>query len=289
VITGTLTQNRSVVAAALIAAGAQVLAKISGKTDIVVAGANAGSKLDLAEAQGVQVWDEDKLNSVLAGKGKGSSKGAAKEKKASKPKRKAKDDSDEEEEDDEPKPKKVKKSSGDLSGKKIVLTGTLTSKRNEIIAEIVSAGGQVMTAVSKNTNILVAGAGSGSKLAQAEALGVDVWTEDELKAALGGGGGSKKASKKVSKKEPKESKKSKKSKKDDDDDDAGSGSVTRLVAGSSSGGKFWEITVSGKSYTTTWGRVGSDGTSKTLAFASAEAAKKEANKKIKAKQREGYN
>lgn len=78
-----------------------------------------------------------------------------------------------------------------LKNKKVCLTGALTMKRAEATAEIEAAGGKVMSGVSKNTDIVVCGDKSGSKLAEAEALGVEVWDEEDLKKALSKSGGGK--------------------------------------------------------------------------------------------------
>jgi len=192
---------------------------------------------------------------------------------------------------------------GSLKGKKVALTGTLSAKRNDIIAQIVAAGGQVATGVSKNTDIVVAGADAGSKLDKAESLGLTVWSEADLQKALGGGGGGgddddddqeeeEEKPKKKAKKAPAPAKKAKKANDEGDDDGdsggGGGGGVTRLVSDSSSGGKFWEIEVSGKKVTTRWGKVGTDGQSKSATLASVAAAQKDADKQIRAKKRKGY-
>jgi DNA ligase (NAD+) len=61
VITGTLSVPRDQVKARLLALGAKVTGGVSKKTDFVLAGEEAGSKLAKAESLGVQVVDEDWL------------------------------------------------------------------------------------------------------------------------------------------------------------------------------------------------------------------------------------
>ena len=66
VLTGTLpTLSRDEASAMIVAAGGKVAASVSKKTDLVVAGAEAGSKLDKAAALGVQVIDELALRQLL--------------------------------------------------------------------------------------------------------------------------------------------------------------------------------------------------------------------------------
>ena len=70
VLTGTLpTLSREDAKAMLEAAGAKVAGSVSKKTHCVVAGADAGSKLDKARELGVEVIDEAGLRSLLASSG----------------------------------------------------------------------------------------------------------------------------------------------------------------------------------------------------------------------------
>jgi DNA ligase (NAD+) len=68
VLTGTLpTLAREEAKEMLEAAGAKVAGSVSKKTDYVVAGAEAGSKLAKAEELGVPVLDEDGMRRLLEG------------------------------------------------------------------------------------------------------------------------------------------------------------------------------------------------------------------------------
>lgn len=66
VLTGTL-QNftRQALTERLEALGAKVAGSVSTKTDLIIAGENAGSKLDKARKLGIETWDEAKLVSAL--------------------------------------------------------------------------------------------------------------------------------------------------------------------------------------------------------------------------------
>jgi DNA ligase (NAD+) len=70
---------------------------------------------------------------------------------------------------------------GALSGRTLVLTGTLPDlTREEATERILAAGGRVTSSVSKKTDYLVAGEAAGSKLEKAERLGVPVIDEAGL-------------------------------------------------------------------------------------------------------------
>lgn len=72
-----------------------------------------------------------------------------------------------------------------LQGKKVVLTGTLQDfKRSEAQKIIESLGGEVMSSVSKLTNLVVAGSDAGSKLDKAKALSIEVIGEEEFKKLI---------------------------------------------------------------------------------------------------------
>jgi DNA ligase (NAD+) len=74
---------------------------------------------------------------------------------------------------------------GPLAGQTFVLTGTLPELTREQATErIVAAGGRVTGSVSRKTNYVVAGDSPGSKLTQAERLGVAVLNEAGLRELL---------------------------------------------------------------------------------------------------------
>jgi DNA ligase (NAD+) len=66
---------------------------------------------------------------------------------------------------------------GIFSGKTFVITGTLSKPRPEFKARIEAAGGKVSGSVSKKTDYVLAGAEAGSKLEDAQALGVSILSE----------------------------------------------------------------------------------------------------------------
>jgi DNA ligase (NAD+) len=74
---------------------------------------------------------------------------------------------------------------GPLADKTFVLTGTLPDLTREQATEMITAaGGRVTGSVSRKTDYVVAGDSPGSKLAQAERLGVPVLDEAGLRALL---------------------------------------------------------------------------------------------------------
>ena len=75
---------------------------------------------------------------------------------------------------------------GALSGKTIVITGTLpTLSRTKATSLIEAAGGRVTGSVSKSTDFLLAGEEAGSKLEKAKSLGVEIVDEAELLRRIG--------------------------------------------------------------------------------------------------------
>lgn len=72
--------------------------------------------------------------------------------------------------------------SGILAGKTILFTGTLERMGRKEAEQLAAAlGARVLSAVSANLNILVAGSAAGSKLAKAQKLGtVEIWDEDKF-------------------------------------------------------------------------------------------------------------
>lgn len=68
-----------------------------------------------------------------------------------------------------------------VSGKKIVLTGTLSKYTRDEAKEILERMGAVVSgSVSAKTDIVLAGADAGSKLTKANELGITIWGEDDF-------------------------------------------------------------------------------------------------------------
>jgi DNA ligase (NAD+) len=74
----------------------------------------------------------------------------------------------------------------DLTGKTIVVTGTLKKYgRKEIEDLIKQLGGKTAGSVSRKTDFVIAGEDAGSKLEKAKELGVKVVSEEEFEGMIG--------------------------------------------------------------------------------------------------------
>lgn len=78
-----------------------------------------------------------------------------------------------------------KKKEGVFNGEKVVLTGTLSGyKRDEAAKIIENLGGEIMSGVSKNTTLVLAGEAAGSKLDKARALGIKIIDEEAFNSLV---------------------------------------------------------------------------------------------------------
>ncbi len=75
--------------------------------------------------------------------------------------------------------------SGPLFGKKVLFTGTLTMPRGKATEMALSAGAEVVSAVSKKLDYLVAGEAAGSKLEKAQKLDIAIIDEAEFCKMVG--------------------------------------------------------------------------------------------------------
>lgn len=179
VFTGTLSTTRSEMVARAVNAGAKVNGAVSAHTNVLVAGANAGSKILKAQALGTTVWNETKFLKATSASVKGprivatkkkvkviKSAAVAGKKAAARVALGA-----------------MKVAKGGLKSKQICFTGTLTLPRKVMTGGAIMAGARVVGGVSSGTDILVAGPGAGSKMAKALALGVTVWNESQFRKA----------------------------------------------------------------------------------------------------------
>ena len=170
--TGTLpTLKRAVATAMATAAGAKVVGTVSAKTNIVVAGADAGAKLDKASDSGTTVWSEAQF--IAACEGRETGVGAAKPKPT--PKATASKAAE----------SKSASTAKALAGTTLTFTGTLpTLKRAVATAMATAAGAKVVGTVSAKVNVVVAGADAGAKLDKAS--DATVWNEAQFIAACEG-------------------------------------------------------------------------------------------------------
>lgn len=83
-------------------------------------------------------------------------------------------------------PKVVEKRESVLTGKRVVLTGTLMKYTRDAAKEILeNMGARVSGSVSSKTDIVIAGADAGSKLTDAQNLGITIWSEQDFDNAMG--------------------------------------------------------------------------------------------------------
>lgn len=71
-----------------------------------------------------------------------------------------------------------------LTGKKFVLTGTLSQPRRVFEEKIRALGGEISSAVSSQTDYLLAGTDAGSKLSKAQKLGIRILSEADFAALI---------------------------------------------------------------------------------------------------------
>lgn len=76
---------------------------------------------------------------------------------------------------------RLKKIDTPLTGKTVVLTGSLTQLTRDEAKELLrKLGANATGSVSRKTDILIAGGAAGSKLDKARSLGIEIWTEQDL-------------------------------------------------------------------------------------------------------------
>lgn len=72
-----------------------------------------------------------------------------------------------------------------LNGKRVVLTGTLSKYSRDEAKEILERmGAKPQGSVSAKTDIVIAGEAAGSKLANAQKLGITIWSEQDFEKAI---------------------------------------------------------------------------------------------------------
>ena len=85
-------------------------------------------------------------------------------------------------------PRVVEKRESVLSGKRVVLTGALTKYTRDAAKEILeNMGAKVIGSVSSKTDIVIVGENAGSKLTDAQNLGITIWNEKDFDKAINRG------------------------------------------------------------------------------------------------------
>ena len=88
-------------------------------------------------------------------------------------------------EPERPAPTVITAGEGPLSGKSVVVTGTLAGFDRQSAEEAIrAAGGKASGTVSRKTDFVVAGENAGSKLAKAQELGIPILNEDGFRSLL---------------------------------------------------------------------------------------------------------
>ena len=83
-------------------------------------------------------------------------------------------------------PVKVSVENNILKDKRVVLTGTLSKYTRDAAKEILeNLGARVSGSVSSKTDIVIAGVEAGSKLTDAQKLGITIWSEEDFDNAIG--------------------------------------------------------------------------------------------------------
>ncbi|KAI9350311.1 hypothetical protein BDR26DRAFT_852178 [Obelidium mucronatum] len=197
VFTGTLTLlKRADASKKAVAAGAKVLSSLTKACNLVVAGEDAGAKLDKARDDGIEIWSEQEFVDAVGGASVDATtpKSKAKTPTPSK-KRKAEEEEEEEEEGEDDEAAAGDAAQNDtehapvtsLAGQNVVFTGTLALlKRADASKKAVAAGAKVLSSYTKATTLVVAGADAGVKLDKAREEGIPIWTEQEFVDAVGG-------------------------------------------------------------------------------------------------------
>ena len=83
-------------------------------------------------------------------------------------------------------PERIEGRESVLTGKRVVLTGTLDKYTRDAAKEILETmGAKVSGSVSSKTDIVIAGHDAGSKLTDAQNLGITIWNEEDFDNAIG--------------------------------------------------------------------------------------------------------